>query len=102
MRYYDSLFPLKSALDFPFLLVHAELDYKKPVTILDEMEVGIGVGRIGGASWDFHYEVRNQRDGFIHCSARTVQAYWDHEKQSTAPIRADLRSALEKGIFKGK
>jgi len=96
VRYYDSLFPLKSALDFPFLLVHADLDYKRPVTILDEIEVGIGVGRMGGASWDFEYEVRNRKDEFVHCTARTIQAYWDHTKQSTGPIHPDLRTALEK------
>ncbi|MCB1137168.1 MAG: acyl-CoA thioesterase [Leptospiraceae bacterium] len=95
VRYYDSLFPLKSALDFPFLIVHAELDYKKPVVITDEIEMGIGVGRIGKASWDFIYEARNRISQDVHCTARTVQAYWDHEKKSTAPIHTDLRHKLE-------
>lgn len=95
VRYYDSLFPLKGALDFPFLIVHAELDYKKPVTITDELEMGIGVARIGKASWDFVYEARNRKSQDIHCTARTVQAYWDHQKKSTAPIHPDLRQKLE-------
>lgn len=98
VRYYDSLFPLKSALDFPFLIVHAELDYKKPVTILDSIEVGIAVSRIGGGSWDFRYEVRNCADQAIHCMARTVQAYWDHEKKATAPINGELRKHLEEAL----
>ncbi len=98
VRFYDALFPLKSALDFPFLIVHAELDYKRPVTILDEVEVGITVSRIGGGSWDFRYEVRNRKDGSIHCIARTVQAYWDHEKKSTGPINPELRKGLENAL----
>lgn len=93
--FYDTLYKVTKPLDFPFVLVHASIDYKKPVLIMDPLEIGVAVGQIGRSSWDFLYEMRNKETKEIYANVKTTQVYYSHEKSAPARLPAELREKLE-------
>lgn len=74
------------ARDFPFILARAEIDYRAPAALGDEVEVSVRVARFGRSSFDFEYEARRVTDGVALAQARTVQAWYDYAKGSPVPL----------------
>lgn len=94
VRFYDSMYKVEKPLDFPFVIVHAQIDYKKPLMLMDELEVGVSVGKVGKSSWDFHYELRNLKNQTVYAVAKTTQVYYSHETKSAARMPESFKQKL--------
>ncbi len=93
LEYFRRHFDIRNAADFEFILARAELDFMKPLGMLEAVQVKMTVPRIGNTSWDFAYEV--SAGGEVYCRARTVQVYFDYAAGAKAPVPEDLRKRLE-------
>jgi acyl-CoA thioester hydrolase len=75
------------------ILVRNEIDYSRPVFLLDTLEVFVRVARIGTKSLKFQYEIHANR---IPCAkASSVIVWYDFVAQKSVPVPADARGAIE-------
>ncbi len=76
------------------IMARAEIDFKKPVTYGDTLDVTITVAAIGRTSFTYDYEVLNM-SGELVASARTVQVMYDYTAGRPTPIPDDIRAKLQ-------
>jgi acyl-CoA thioester hydrolase len=82
--------------DIPFVLARVEMDLLASVVPGDEIEVRIWVSRIGESSWDFEYEIWNEKRSISHVKAKTVQVYFDYREKAKMQIPEAFREILTK------
>ena len=76
-----------------FVVRSAEIDYKKPAQLNDELEVYARVVSLGGASVFFQQEVR--REGELLSRAKVKIACVDGASMRPVPIPAEVRAKLD-------
>lgn len=86
----------KSFLKIGFILARVELDYKAPILMTDEVEVGIRTSRLGNKSLDMEYLVREIGAGKVYGIGKTVQVAYDYQTGMTIPLRTNWRETIEK------
>ena len=89
------------------ILARAEMDYRLPLVLGDDVRVYVRVDRLGGKSFEFAYAVvRHSHPGddgppVIAAVARTVQVAYDYSNTVSVPLpdawRAQI-SAYEPGL----
>jgi len=81
------------ATDIPFFVSRLEIDYKRPLSLYDEVRVWLRVGTIEGATFTFEYVV----EGGGVLAARAVTKLACVDKKTGKPVRISprLRSTLE-------
>lgn len=84
----------KSFLEIGFILARVELDYKAPILITDEVEIGVRTSRLGNKSLDMEYLVREIGDGKICGVGKTVQVAYDYRAGITIPLRPNWRETI--------
>lgn len=84
----------KSFLKIGFILARVELDYKAPILMTDEIEVGVRTSRLGNKSLDMEYLVREIGGGKIYGVAKTVQVAFDYRAGKTIPLRPNWRETI--------
>ncbi|MGE8722730.1 acyl-CoA thioesterase [Leptospira terpstrae] len=82
--------------DIPFVLARIEMDLKASVLPGASIFVETWVSSIGTSSWEFSYEIRDQKTNVLYVSAKTVQVYFDYRAKSKKPIPPDFLISLEK------
>lgn len=82
--------------DIPFVLARVEMDLVSSVLPGDSIYVNTWVSQIGNSSWEFSYEIKNQKTDVLYVKAKTVQVYFDYRAQTKLPIPKEFRSCLEK------
>ncbi|BDA79984.1 thioesterase [Leptospira kobayashii] len=82
--------------DIPFVLARVEMDLIRSVLPGDEIAVRIWVSRIGNTSWDFDYEIFQEKTNHIYVKAKTVQVYFDYRLGKKLSIPESFRQILEK------
>lgn len=82
--------------DIPFVLARVEMDLKASVLPGASIFVETWVSSIGTTSWEFSYEIRDQKTNVLYVSAKTVQVYFDYRAKSKKPIPSDFLKSLEK------
>lgn len=82
--------------DIPFVLARIEMDLKASVLPGASIFVETWVSSIGTTSWEFSYEIRDQKTNVLYVSAKTVQVYFDYRAKSKKPIPPDFLKSLEK------
>jgi acyl-CoA thioester hydrolase len=75
------------------ILARAEIDFKRPATYPEMLEVRIHVAALGTSSFTYDYEVVDT-DGRLVATARTVQVMYDYGTGRPVPIPADIRAKL--------
>ncbi|MGB0652177.1 MAG: acyl-CoA thioesterase [Thermoplasmatota archaeon] len=95
MKFFTEQAGATSEKDFPFILAHAALDYKFPMTMDAQPEVRMWTSRIGGKSWDFDYEIRGGRTGRIYATGKTVQVAYDYQLDKSDRLEGDLRKLVK-------
>ena len=71
------------AMDIPFVISHLEVDYQRPISLYDEVLVGLRATDITRSSFSFEYLIQAQ--GLTAAIARTLQVCVRHE--SGRPVR---------------
>ena len=77
------------------IFVLDSLNFKKPVTFGDPMEISVGVSRIGNRSVEFRYEVRHRETGEVHAVADITTAVVDMRTFTPMSPPAHILQALE-------
>jgi acyl-CoA thioester hydrolase len=80
--------------DVPFILAHTTIDFRSPVLVHEELEVGIRVSRIGRSSFECAYRVEEPVTRRLVCEGRSVQVIYDYEKAASYPVPDDLRARI--------
>lgn len=84
----------------PFILAHVTIDFRSEALVNEALEVGITCDEIGGKSFRFRYEIREQMSRRLVVEARTVQVCYVYETKRTMPVPDPLRAQLES--FEGR
>ena len=85
----------KSFLEIGFILARVEMDYKKPILMTDEVEVGVKVSRLGNKSLDMDYLIREPNTERIFAEGKTVQVAYDYENRKTIPLPENWREVIQ-------
>jgi YbgC/YbaW family acyl-CoA thioester hydrolase len=81
-----------AAADIPFVIARLEVDYRRPISLYDEVRVGLQAEEIRATSFAFRYRV--EANGELAAEARTVQVCVRPE--SGRPVR--VPEALVTGL----
>ena len=84
----------KSFLEFSIILARIEMDYKSPILMTDQVEVGLRTSRLGNKSLDMEYIVRETETGQVFAESKTVQVAYDYQKGITIPIKENWREVI--------
>jgi acyl-CoA thioester hydrolase len=85
----------KSFLEIGFILARVELDYKKPINLTDQVEVGVRVSKLGNKSLEMEYLVRGNDTGQIYAAGKTIQVAYDYQTNQTIPLKESWRQAIQ-------
>ena len=80
------------ATEIPFIIARVVVDYRSPIALADEVEVGIGVSRVGRTSFTFAYRI--EASGRLAAEAETVQVHFDYAAGEPSSIAEKLRADL--------
>lgn len=80
--------------DVPFVLARAEIDYRAPTYVGQQLRLGIRTVRLGGRSFDSEYRIENAADGAPVAEGRTVQVMYDYRAKRSMPMPEDFRRRL--------
>lgn len=81
--------------DFTFVVAHAEADYKKPITVGDQLEVHLQTENIGNTSFTMAYKIY-KTDGSLIGEAKTVHVCLNSKTRLKTAIPESWRHCLEK------
>jgi len=74
------------------ILARVEIDFRAPLQIGDEIEIGVRPARVGEKSFDLEYEVRAGET--VAAEAKTVIVSYDYETGRTVEVPQAWREAL--------
>lgn len=80
--------------DFLFVVHRAEIDYRRPAQIDDELRVTTVVTKAGRASLQFRQQVIRVRDGELLADARIEVASVSREKLAPRPMPKNVNDAV--------
>jgi 1,4-dihydroxy-2-naphthoyl-CoA hydrolase len=83
---------------FIFVIVHVEADYYDSLRLGDEIEVHLGVARIGTTSFTLEYKMF--RGDHLTGSAKTVHVCIDKETRAKASIPQSFLPSLEQYLIR--
>jgi acyl-CoA thioester hydrolase len=78
--------------DIDVVVANLEIDYKRSITIDDDVTVAIGVSNLGTSSYTMAYEIRVGDD--VAATAETTQVVMDRETGRPTPMDEDHRAAV--------
>lgn len=78
-----------------FLIARAELDYRRPILLGEEVRVELRCPKLGRTSFDLAYRVLRSDDQ-LYAEGRTVQVMLDFASGRPAPIGAATRAWLDR------
>jgi acyl-CoA thioester hydrolase len=79
----------------PFILAHVNCDFRSEALVMETLTLSIRCAWIGGKSFAFEYEIREETTRRLVVEARTVQVCYDYEKKQSIAMPDALRAALE-------
>ena len=85
------LFPDRGVMEIPFFVKRLEIDYRRPITIEEDVRVWLRVGELRGASLTFEYIL--EVGGEVAAEAMTLLACVDDTGRPTR-MDPDLRATL--------
>jgi acyl-CoA thioester hydrolase len=74
------------------ILARVEIDFRAPLRMGDELEIGVRPARVGTKSFDLEYEVRS--GGTLAAEAKTVLVSYDYASARPVELPESWREAL--------
>ncbi len=84
----------KSFLEIGFILARVELDYKAPILLTDQIEVGVRTSRLGNKSLDLDYLIREISGDKVFGEGKTVQVAYDYQTGATVSLTPSWREKI--------
>ena len=79
------------------ILARVEIDYRKPATYGETLDVNLGIAGFGRTSLTYEYEI-TAADGALVAAARTVVVSFDYRAGRPVPISEALKEWLSKKL----
>lgn len=83
-----------------YVVARAEIDYRSPAALGDDLVCHVRVASFGGRSFTMEYLLVERRSGRTIASARTVQAMFDYEAGGSRPLDDTVKEAIRR--FEGR
>ncbi len=80
----------------PFILARVECDFRSEALMREVLELHVRCTRVGGKSFAFEYQIREQSAQRIVVEARSVQVCYDYDARRSVPVPDALRRAIER------
>ncbi len=93
-EYFVKHFIVEDPRNFPFVVVHAAINYRRPITMHDVVECYMAPTHVGRSSWTFGYVIKNV-NGTIHADGTTVQVHVDPITKKSKTLPQELRRVFE-------
>jgi len=74
------------------ILARAEIDFRAPVRLGQEVEIAVRASRCGTKSFELDYELTV--DGTIVAEAKSVQVAYDYDRHEAVPLPSEWREKL--------
>ncbi len=84
----------------PFILARVEVDFRSEALMHETLELAIRCSFIGGKSFGFDYEIREQRTRRLVVAATSVQVFYDYATKTSIPCPPEMRARFEQ--FEGR
>ena len=88
------LFDGKSYHDLPFIVADVHILYLAPITLLQNIQVGVRVSRLGSKSLKFEYRIEDQDSGQGLATVENIMVAYDYHALKSIPIPENVRSAI--------
>jgi acyl-CoA thioester hydrolase len=83
-----------------YVVARAEIDFKSPATLEDDLACHVRVSSFGGRSFSMDYHLFDRRSGRTIALGRTVQAMFDYERGTSRPLDEEMKAAVRR--FEGR
>ncbi len=84
-----------------FILARAEIDFRAQAHEGDELEVRLSLERFGRTSAVYDYEIEQTSTGLIVAAAKTVQVWFDYDRNIPVPLSDELKDKLQRALIMG-
>lgn len=74
------------------VVANLQLDFERPISLGDEVTVGVRVPRLGKSSFPFEYEIRS--NGEVAATGETTMVAYDRASASSCPIPDSWRETI--------
>ena len=79
-----------------YVVARAEVDYRSPVTLSDDLVCHVRVASFGTRSFAMEYLMVEKKSGRVVAEGRTVQAMYDYEAGGSRPLDETLKEAVRR------
>jgi len=93
-EYWIHLFGTGDLSELRFIVARAECEFKIAARFGDEVEVTIRTTSIGDSSFVWEYEILNAKNGVAFAFGKTIQVYYDYQKEKSLRVPDDVREKL--------
>lgn len=97
-EYFRQVLGVRSFREIDFIMARIEIDFLRPVFLYQEVNLGLGVSRIGSTSFDFEYLLL--ASGEKAAAGRSIQVFFDYEKGEKKPVPERFKEAV--AAFEGE
>ncbi len=94
LDYMVEVLGVRSVDEVGVIVAKVDIDFRSPASLLETLEVGARVSRVGTKSLDMDHEVRGA-DGRLVAEAATVLVCFDYDRRKTAAIPTEWRERIE-------
>ena len=78
----------------PYVLARAEVDFRAPTHVGDQLTLGVRACRLGDRSFDYEYRLVRNQDRQLVAEGRSVQVMYDHDAGASMAMPAQFRESL--------
>jgi acyl-CoA thioester hydrolase len=79
-----------------YVVARAEVDYRSPVTLSDELVCHVRVASFGRSSFAMEYLMLDRQSGRVVAEGKTVQATYDYGAGRSRPLDETLKEAVRR------
>ena len=76
------------------ILARAEIDFRAQARYGDELEVQLSIASIGRSSFTYEYQIVRLPAGDLIASARSVQVWFDYDRERPVPLSDEMKRQL--------
>ncbi len=80
------------------VIAHAEIDYRAPAQLGDQLEIEVSTGEIRNTSYTLCYRITRQRDGALIATGKTVQVCFNFALNAPTRLPEEWRALLRNGM----